>query len=96
VASTPGAPIYQFVGAGQALSKIMTLAAGAYVVNMSHKGAANFTVWADDASGTPIDLLVNEIGAFKGSKLLRIAKDGNYLFDVAADGDWAISVAPVK
>ena len=57
---------------------------------MIHIGSSNFIVWLLDENGNRIDLLANEIGSFEGSKAIGL-KQGNYLFDVSADGSWEIS-----
>lgn len=60
--------------------------------NLSHDGADYFGVWLLDSNGNEVDLLANGIGAFNGSKGVRIPKKGVYLINVEADGNWSISV----
>lgn len=60
--------------------------------NMSHDGESNFIIWLMDGNGKYVDLLVNEIGSFSGSKALKIRKKGVYLLDITADGNWSVSV----
>jgi hypothetical protein len=39
-----------------------------------------------------VELLVNEIGSFDGSKAIGIDAPGLHLLDIQADGDWTITV----
>lgn len=39
-----------------------------------------------------VELLVNEIGAFDGSKAVGLDADGLYFLEVEADGEWPVSV----
>lgn len=58
---------------------------GAKVANITHKGSSNFAIWYYGMDGR--DLLVNEIGNYKGQSPLR---DEAYLV-ITADGPWTIS-----
>ncbi len=64
---------------------------------MTHQEPGNFSVTLlnkDGARGAGMDsLLANEIGAFDGSKAVRIPKDDIYLLQVDADGPWTIQVS---
>jgi hypothetical protein len=44
---------------------------------MSHDGDSNFAVWLLDDEGDKVELLVNEIGEFGGSKAVGI-KDNRH------------------
>jgi hypothetical protein len=57
---------------------------------MTHDGDSNFAVWLLDDEGDKVELLVNEIGEFDGSKAVSIRKSGIYLLDISADGNWEI------
>lgn len=57
---------------------------GSRVANIRHKGKSNFAIWAYNKYGA--DLLVNEIGNYKGQKVLE---DDAYL-TITADGTWSI------
>jgi hypothetical protein len=54
---------------------------------LSHVGTSNFIVWAYDANGRRIDLLVNEIGNYSGSVLMPLAT--RYLGITADGGSWS-------
>ncbi|MDI6885804.1 MAG: hypothetical protein QMD22_05555 [archaeon] len=59
---------------------------------MTHDGDSNFAVRLLDDEGDKVDLLVNEIGEFDGSKAVGIKKQGDYILDVSADGRWTITI----
>jgi hypothetical protein len=88
----PPAPIV-VTGAGQTLTDPITLEQGLGIFTMKHDGGSNFAIWFHDQStGERLELLVNEIGSWAGSHAIEIPKSGSYIFDVAADGNWEISV----
>lgn len=60
--------------------------------SLSHDGSGYFGVWLLDSNGNNVDLLANGVGAFNGSKAVKIPKKGVYLINVEADGNWSISV----
>ena len=45
----------------------------------------------DANSGEKLELLVNSIGEFEGSKALSTKSDVQYMLDVNADGWWIIT-----
>lgn len=81
-----------FTGTGQQVSGFVTISKGLAVFRMTHNGFSNFQVWLLNKDGRRIDLLVNEIGAFDGSKAIGIPGTGIYLLDISADGNWSISI----
>ena len=80
-----------FNGSGQQTTELFSTEKGLKTVKMTHSGSSNFIVYLQDKSGNKLELLVNEIGPFDGSKAVKIARDGIYLFDVEAEGNWQIS-----
>ena len=85
------API-KLSGIGQQASQKFNLEDGLSVFKMTHTGASNFAVILMDSDGQKIELLVNEIGKFDGAKAVGIAKRGEYILDVSADGKWAVTI----
>jgi len=81
-----------FKGTTQTTTDLFYAQKGLKAVKMNHSGSSNFAVWLMNKEGDPIELLVNEIGNFDGSKAVRIPVDNLYLFNVAADGNWSISL----
>ena len=79
-------------GTGQQASEMFYLDKGLARFEMTHDGDRNFIVWLLDDDGNQIDLLVNKIGEFDGSKAVSIRKGGNYLLSISADGNWEISI----
>ncbi len=87
-----GMPV-SFGGTGQQVSQLFTLSPGLTRFELEHDGERNFAVWLLDNNGKNVDLLVNEIGPFDGSKATGIKYDGIYCLDINADGNWRIDVS---
>jgi len=83
---------FKISGVGQKATEKFTLKEGLAVFKMIHSGSHNFIVWLLDSEGNKIEVLVNEIGPFDGSKAVKIPEDGVYLLDVNADGSWTVSI----
>jgi len=81
----------EFRGHGQQATEMISLERGLYVFEMKHNGTGNFSVRPFNASGRSFPSLANEIGPFDGSSVASLA-EGDYLFQVGADGDWEILV----
>jgi len=81
-----------FTGHGPQVTGFFTLASGLTTFHMEHAGSANFIVLLLDDQGDWVELLVNEIGNFDGSKAIGIDAPGLHLLDIQADGDWTITV----
>ena len=83
----------QFSGTSQKATDLFSLSKGMKIFKMSHSGESNFIVQLLDKSGKDVSSsLVNEIGKFNGSKAVKIETSDIYILDVAADGDWSISI----
>lgn len=83
---------FELTGSGQQATNAFQLAGGVTVFKMTHQGASNFAIWLKDgSSGENVELLVNTIGSFNGSKLVGVPS-GSYLLDVSADGSWRVTV----
>jgi len=85
-------PPQVYTGHGQEFSPFFTLGSGLTTFHMEHTGTSNFAIWLLDAQGDWVDLLVNEIGSFDGSKAIGIDAPGIHLLDIQASGDWEVSV----
>ena len=85
-----------FSGHGEQATQLFYLPAGLQVYYMAHNGQANFSVELLDQNGNLISLLANTVGSFNGSQAVTIQTAGLYMFDVQADGNWAISTSPVS
>jgi len=80
-------------GDGQEASQEFFLDKGLSIFSMKHSGSSNFAVWLLDSNGEIVDLLVNEIGSFDGSKATGIEDRGIYCLDISADGNWRINIS---
>lgn len=85
-----------FVGKSQQVSELFSMGKGLATFKMTHDGSSNFAILLLDNKGRTVELLVNEIGSFDGSKAVGIAKAGIYLLDISADGNWTIDVGGEK
>ena len=72
---------------------------GFYVIAAKHDGSSNFIVKLLNEQGDLVDVLVNEIGAFKGAKAIGVNKSniigaspGTHLLDITADGNWGVLI----
>jgi hypothetical protein len=79
-------------GNGQEASNFFYLDSGMRRFTMSHSGSGHFAMVLYTAEGEYMNLLVNEIGSFDGSKAVSLPDSGNYLLDVSADGNWEVSI----
>lgn len=85
-----------FKGKGQQVSPVIELEAGVYVVKTTHDGKRNFAIVTRRTNGEYIQLLVNTIGTFDGSKMLVIEDSGKFMMDITADGEWTVSITPAE
>jgi len=90
--ATPTPEPIALSGTGQEATSKFSLEKGLSIFRMTHDGDSNFGVWLLDGEGEKVDLLVNEIGAFDGSKAVGIKKQGDYILDISADGRWTITI----
>lgn len=65
---------------------------GLAIFSMSHSGSRNFIIWLKDQNGKNIELLVNDIGSYRGDKTATLREDGTYVLEVQASGSWTIRV----
>ena len=96
--TAPTAP-QTFTGRGCSVSPPFMLEMGIARFEMTHDGRSNFAVWLYDKDGYQIDLLVNEIGAYSGSKVVGVtgkifdASPGIHYLAITADGNWTVSIS---
>jgi len=79
-------------GFGQEASDKFVLEKGLVRFNFVYKGQHNFSVWLLDNNGKKVELLVNTIGDFNGSKAIGIDKTGIYLLDISANDYWLVII----
>ena len=65
-------------------------------VTIKHVGSSNFAVWNLDSSGQEINLLVNTIGNYRGTRLID-AMEGEQTaaLKIEADGSWRVTLKPL-
>ena len=97
-------PIYEpepieFGGSGDDVSPKFTLEPGITIITMTHSGKSNFSIELLDSSGETAELLVNEIGNFRGRIAIGVrddniigAKPGVHLLNITADGNWTVLI----
>jgi hypothetical protein len=88
----PAAGPIKLSGAGDQASAKFRLQAGLSTWQVSHAGRSNFQVSLLSSDGKTTVMPVNEIGRFRGTQAVRVAKAGEYLLNVKADGKWAIRI----
>lgn len=67
------------------------------IVTLTHSGSSNFVVTNYDGSGNQIDLLVNEIGSYEGTRPLDFgASELTERLEIQADGSWTVLVEPIS
>jgi len=81
---TSSGPPVSFNGSGRTATNQMSLPSPFSKVTFTHSGSSNFIVTV--YYGNDEDLLVNEIGNYKGTTL--IMTDQTVTFDIDADGSW--------
>jgi len=65
------------------------------VATFTHGGSSNFAVISFDGSGGRLSLLVNEIGAYRGTVPLNFAETPSEL-EISADGAWTVTISDVR
>ena len=66
------------------------------IAQITEKGTSNFAVWTIAADGSSNQLLVNEIGSYKGTRLFDTGSDEHSVaFKIESNGSWTITVRPV-
>ena len=79
-------PSAALTGKGDDVVLVNPPLSGLTTATITHKGSANFVVYAYSTSGG-IDLLVNEIGNYSGESAMP---DGTFALEVEADGTWTV------
>lgn len=89
--STPEPEPIVLEGFGQFATDPIVLPSAVSIATFTHDGSSNFVVTA--FQGTERDLLVNEIGFYRGSRpLLGLTP---VVLDIDADGPWTVTIEPI-
>lgn len=68
----------------------------AAIIHLTHSGSANFIVTSYDGRGNSLNLLVNVIGAYDGTRPLDFAdSELTERLEIQADGAWSVAVEPL-
>ena len=82
----------RFSGNGQKVTSLFRLNAGRVVFRMTHNVSSNFSIWLEDDTADLVELLVNEIGTFDGSRSVHIEYTGWFMLDISANGAWTVTI----
>jgi hypothetical protein len=70
---------------------------GPAIARISYSGRSNFVVWNYGTDGDKIDLLVNTVGDYQGTRPLDfLDTEHTARFQVESSGDWEISILPLS
>jgi hypothetical protein len=79
-------------GNGDTATDGVELKSGWEIFDGSHTGGSNFIVQLQDENGNDLELLVNEIGSYKGKTFAQIPVDGTYYLNIKAGGPWEYTI----
>jgi hypothetical protein len=86
-----------FKGKGDHVAKFTIPNESAAIARITNSGGENFAVESLDSSGSLNDLLVNTIGAYRGTVLFDTqAGSHSVAFKITSTGSWTVTVAPVS
>jgi hypothetical protein len=70
------------------------------IVDFAHDGKSNFIVWSLDDTYSEFDLLVNEIGAYHGRRMVQggwfVQPEYVRHLEIQADGNWTVTASPMS
>jgi hypothetical protein len=90
------API-KLTGRGSRVPKFTIPEDTAAIAIITEKGTSNFVVWTLGADGSKQELLVNDIGSYKGTVLFDVEADTHSVaFKIESNGSWTITIAPIS
>ena len=87
----PAAIPRQLTGTGTQ-APTLELQQGLALFRFRYSGASNYIVTLLDKDAKPVDLLVNVVGTYDGTKAIRIPTNGSYTFNVQSSGAWMVDV----
>jgi hypothetical protein len=79
-------------GKSRQASEKFELETGLVIFELDHDGDSNVIVRLLDRDGKSVDTLFNQIGDFEGERGFEIRERGPYLLDIAADGNWNVTI----
>ena len=81
-------------GHGTKIAKFRIPEDEAAIASITNRGSSNFAVWTVGDDGSQQELLVNEIGNYKGTVLFDVDTH-SVAFKIESNGSWAVTIAPV-
>jgi hypothetical protein len=82
-----------YEGSGNELVRLSLPRGLRHTARFTHRGDSNFAVWTLDPTGSPRDLVVNEVGRYDGVRPLDFETAPSAL-EIEADGAWTVTVRP--
>lgn len=87
----------EYAGVGDDIVTITKHDSGPQVAVITHTGGSNFAVHTLDAALANNDLLVNEIGNYKGTVLFDVMeRDQTTALKITAGGSWTVTFVPLS
>jgi hypothetical protein len=80
-----------YTGRGSKVVKLALSDDHTHIATITHDGASNFAIWSVDGKGNNLDLIVNDIGSYKGVRPLDFV-DTPVALKIEADGAWRVVV----
>jgi hypothetical protein len=88
----PPTPPQAASGAGASVLDVTFPPEPAFVI-INYQGGGNFAIWSYDASGNRIDLLVNTIGGYAGTRPINFLEGQAVArLEITASGPWSLEI----
>ena len=84
-----------FSGTGSTIIPKVSLEKGEAMFRMTYDGDSHFScfkVYLLNVEGNRVKPIVDANGEFNGVKIVSIEKQGDYMLEVNADGEWTIAI----
>jgi len=65
------------------------------IITLTHNGSSNFAVWSLGTDFENIDLLVNDIAVYEGTRPMQFDEEPVSGLEITADGNWTYFVQPL-
>lgn len=84
-------------GRGDKIARFSIPEDKAALATISYTGTGNFAIWTIGSDGSELDLLVNTIGKYSGTRMFDTEYGQHSVaFKITASGSWVITVKPVE
>lgn len=92
--ATPLPEPVTYSGSGDDVVEIEWPAGNIAIMTITYTGGRNFSIWTLDSSGDKIDLEVNHIGGYSGTRPFNFFEEPAFI-EVGASGSWEIVIKPL-